>query len=436
MGSYYIYDKENAIMELFGLADCNNFFVSCERVFRPNLNGKPVIVLSNNDGCVISRSNEAKALGIKMGVPLFQIRNEIEKYNIAIFSSNYVLYGDMSHRVMSLLSCYTPKLDQYSIDEAFIDFSDMGDSKYMQKYGQKIVRTVGKGTGIPISLGIAPTRTLAKVASKFAKKYKGYHGCCIIDTEEKRQKALDLFEVGDVFGIGRKMKEHLSKYGIRTAADFARLDGEWVRTAFSITGYRTWRELHGEACISLDELPAKKSICVSRSFADEGITDKQKLEEAVANFASDCARKLREQNTICRQLTVFAYTSRFRTDLPQDFININIRLEIGTNDTSEIIKNAIEGLRANYREGNYAYKKAGVILWDISSANAVQGNLFDKRNRSKLSALQQTIDKINRRDGIGTVRNAIQGSDRLNIKREHLSPQYTTDINDILVLKS
>ncbi len=436
MGSYYIYDKENAIMELFGLADCNNFFVSCERVFRPNLNGKPVIVLSNNDGCVISRSNEAKALGIKMGVPLFQIRNEIEKYNIAIFSSNYVLYGDMSHRVMSLLSCYTPKLDQYSIDEAFIDFSDMGDSKYMQKYGQKIVRTVGKGTGIPISLGIAPTRTLAKVASKFAKKYKGYHGCCIIDTEEKRQKALDLFEVGDVFGIGRKMKEHLSKYGIRTAADFARLDGEWVRTAFSITGYRTWRELHGEACISLDELPAKKSICVSRSFADEGITDKQKLEEAVANFASDCARKLREQNTICRQLTVFAYTSRFRTDLPQDFINLNIRLEIGTNDTSEIIKNAIEGLRANYREGNYAYKKAGVILWDISSANAVQGNLFDKRNRSKLSALQQTIDKINRRDGIGTVRNAIQGSDRLNIKREHLSPQYTTDINDILVLKS
>lgn len=436
MGSYYIYDKENAIMELFGLADCNNFFVSCERVFRPNLNGKPVIVLSSNDGCVISRSNEAKALGIKMGVPLFQIRNEIEKYNIAIFSSNYVLYGDMSHRVMSLLSCYTPKLDQYSIDEAFIDFSDMGDSKYMQKYGQEIVRTVGKGTGIPISLGIAPTRTLAKVASKFAKKYKGYHGCCIIDTEEKRQKALDLFEVGDVFGIGRKMKEHLSKYGIRTAADFARLDGEWVRTAFSITGYRTWRELHGEACISLDELPAKKSICVSRSFADEGITDKQKLEEAVANFASDCARKLREQNTICRQITVFAYTSRFRTDLPQDFININIRLEIGTNDTSEIIKNAIEGLRANYREGNYAYKKAGVILWDISSANAVQGNLFDKRNRSKLSALQQTIDKINRRDGIGTVRNAIQGSDRLNIKREHLSPQYTTDINDILVLKS
>lgn len=196
-------------MTLFGLADCNNFFVSCERVFRPDLNGKPVLVLSSNDGCVISRSNEAKALGIKMGVPLFQIRKEVEKYGIALFSSNYVLYGDMSRRVMSLLSCYTPKLDQYSIDESFLDFSDMGDSEYLQKYGQEIVKTVGKGTGIPISLGIAPTRTLAKVASKFAKKYKGYRGCCIIDTDEKRQKALELFEVGDVFGIGRKMKEHL-----------------------------------------------------------------------------------------------------------------------------------------------------------------------------------------------------------------------------------
>lgn len=423
-------------MQLFGLADCNNFFVSCERVFRPDLNGKPVVVLSNNDGCVISRSNEAKALGIAMGVPLYQIRNEIEKHKISVFSSNYVLYGDMSRRVMSLLSCYTPKLDQYSIDEAFIDFSDMGSTDYLKRYGQDIVKTVGKGTGIPISLGIAPTRTLAKVASKFAKKYKGYHGCCIIDNDEKRQKALELFEVGDVFGIGRKMKEHLTRYGVRTAADFTRLDGEWIRSVFSITGYRTWRELRGEACISLDELPARKSICVSRSFADEGITDRRQLEEAVANFASDCARKLREQNTICRQMTVFAFTSRFRTDVPQDYINHNIRLDIGTSDSSSIIKAAIEGLRSNYRDGNFAYKKAGVILWDIHPANAVQGNLFDKRDHSKLTALQQVIDGINRRDGIGTVRNAIQGSDRhFKLKREHLSHQYTTDIDDILVVK-
>jgi DNA polymerase V len=423
-------------VELFGLADCNNFFVSCERVFRPDLNGKPVIVLSNNDGCVISRSNEAKSLGIKMGIPLFQIRKEIEKYDISIFSSNYMLYGDMSRRVMSLLSCYTPKLDQYSIDEAFLDFSDMGDTDQLHKYGQEIVKIVGKGTGIPISLGIAPTRTLAKVASKFAKKYKGYHGCCIIDTDEKRKKALELFEVGDVFGIGRKMKEHLSKYGVRTAADFTRLDGEWVRSVFSITGYRTWRELHGEACISLDELPAKKSICVSRSFANEGITDRRQLEEAVANFASDCARKLREQKSLCQQMTVFAFTSRFRTDQPQDFINHNIRLEISTNDSSEIIKRAIEGLRANYRNGNFAYKKAGVILWDIISDSNVQGNLFDTRDRSKISALQHTIDNINRRDGLGTVRNAIQGNDlRKNIKREHLSRQYTTNFDEIMTIK-
>ena len=372
-----------------------------------------------------------------MGIPLFQIRKEIEKYDISIFSSNYVLYGDMSRRVMSLLSCYTPKLDQYSIDEAFLDFSDMGDTDQLHKYGQEIVKIVGKGTGIPISLGIAPTRTLAKVASKFAKKYKGYHGCCIIDTDEKRKKALELFEVGDVFGIGRKMKEHLSKYGVRTAADFTRLDGEWVRSVFSITGYRTWRELHGEACISLDELPAKKSICVSRSFANEGITDRRQLEEAVANFASDCARKLREQKSLCQQMTVFAFTSRFRTDQPQDFINHNIRLEISTNDSSEIIKRAIEGLRANYRNGNFAYKKAGVILWDIISDNNVQGNLFDTRDRSKISALQHTIDNINRRDGLGTVRNAIQGNDlRKNIKREHLSRQYTTNFDEIMNIKA
>lgn len=424
-------------MELFGLADCNNFFVSCERVFRPDLNGKPVVVLSNNDGCVVSRSNEAKAIGIKMGVPLFQIRDEIEKHNIAVFSSNYILYGDLSRRVMSLLSSFTPKLDQYSIDEAFLDFSNMYETEELREYGKEIVKTIGKGVGIPISLGIAPTRTLAKVASKFAKKYKGYEGCCIIDDDEKRTKALQLFDISDVFGIGRKMNEHLSKYGIHTAWDFAKLDGEWIKSVFSVTGYRTWRELRGESCISLDELPMKKSICVSRSFADQGITDRNQLEEAVANFASDCARKLREQNTLCRQLTVFALTSRFRTDVPQDFINQNVRFDISTNDTAEIIKAAIGGLRANYRKGDFAYKKAGVILWDIIQTDAVQGNLFDTKNRTKISALQQTIDDINKKNGIGTVRNAIQGTDRhFKLKREFLSPQYTTNINEIMVLKA
>ncbi|MCF0205845.1 MAG: Y-family DNA polymerase, partial [Bacteroidales bacterium] len=238
-------------MELFGLADCNNFFVSCERVFRPDLRNQPVVVLSNNDGCVISRSNEAKALGIKMGVPLFQITQEVGKHNIAVFSSNYRLYGDMSQRVMSLLSTYTPKLDQYSIDEAFLDFSNMGDYEYLHNYGKQIVADIYKGVGIPISLGIAPTKTLAKMASKFAKKYKGYENCCIIDNDEKREKALKLFDIADVFGIGRRTYDHLKKYGIRTAMDFVKLNGEWVKSAFSITGYRTWRELQGESCLQL-----------------------------------------------------------------------------------------------------------------------------------------------------------------------------------------
>lgn len=424
-------------MDLFGLADCNNFFVSCERVFRPDLQGKPVIVLSNNDGCVVSRSNEAKALGIKMGTPLFQLKDEIDKHKITVFSSNYVLYGDLSNRVMSLLSTCSPHLDQYSIDEAFMDFSNMGDTEYLHNYGKEIVKKIAKGVGIPISLGIAPTRTLAKVASKFAKKYKGYEGCCIIDNNEKIKKALQLFDIADVFGIGRRTFAHLQKYGIRTAWDFVQLDGDWVKSVFTITGFRTWRELQGQSCINLDELPMKKSICVSRSFAEQGINERCRLEEAVANFASDCARKLREQNSVCRQLTVFAFTSRFRTDLQQDFINQNVRLDIQTSDTSEIIKAAIAGLRVNYRKGDFWYKKAGVILWDISSASAVQGNLFDKKDRGKIGNLQKTIDNINRKNGIGTVRNAVQGSERLfKLRRDFLSPQYTTNINDILVLKA
>lgn len=424
-------------MELFGLADCNNFFVSCEKVFRPDLNGKPVVVLSNNDGCVISRSNEAKALGIKMGVPLYQIRNEIEKNDINVFSSNYILYGDLSQRVMSLLSSYTPKLDQYSIDEAFLDFSNMGDIDFLQNYGKDIVKKILKGIGIPISLGIAPTRTLAKVASKFAKTYKGYEGVCIIDNDEKIEKALKLFDVEDVFGIGRRMSAELKSRGIHKAWDYAKCSEGWIKRNFTITGVRTWKELHGESCINIDDLPAKKSICVSRSFADHGITDRTKLEESVANFAANAAQKLREQESICGQLTVFAYTSRFRTDVPQDYINQNIRLMVPTNDTAEIIKNAISGLRSRYRTGDFAYKKAGIILWDIKSDKAVQGNLFDDKDRKKISTLQQTIDEINRKNGVGTVRNAVQGSDRLyKLKREHLSPQYTTNINEIMVLKA
>ena len=228
-------------MELFGLADCNNFYCSCERVFHPDLIGKPVVVLSNNDGCVIARSEECKALGIKMGEVFYQVKEKLEQNDVAVFSSNYNLYGDMSRRVMSLLSRYSPKIDVYSIDEAFLDLSGMGTSEQLSDYCKKMVRYIGKGTGIPISLGIAPTKTLAKMASKFAKKHKGYQGVCLIDTDEKREKALKLFPVEDVWGIGYRSVEKLHYSGIKTAWDLTQKSEFWIRREMTVTGVRTWK---------------------------------------------------------------------------------------------------------------------------------------------------------------------------------------------------
>lgn len=315
---------------MFGLVDCNNFFVSCERVFRPDLMGKPVVVLSNNDGCIIARSNEAKTLGVKMGDPLFKVRDLLAREGVTVFSSNYALYGDMSRRVMSLLSRYTPRQEIYSIDECFLDLSGMGDGHQLHTYGEEIVRTVSKGTGIPVSMGIAPTRTLAKVASKFAKRYPGYHGVAVIDTDERRAKALRLTEIGDVWGIGRRMRQRLTDAGIITAWDFTQRRADWIQRQFSVTGLRTWKELRGTPCIELNELPLQRSLCTSRSFADQGISDHATLEKAVANFAAECARRLRERKACARQVMVFAYTSRFHTDASSDVIQQSISLtEIG-----------------------------------------------------------------------------------------------------------
>ena len=298
-----------------------------ERVFRPDLTGKPVIVLSNNDGCVIARSEEAKALGYKMGDPFYQVKEKLEAEGVAIFSSNHTLYGSLSNRVMSMLSHYSPRIDQYSIDESFFEadesmakvffrehtedhptlfnkitideLSEKPDS-LLYRYGSKISADVLRAVGIPISVGIAETKTLAKIGSKFAKKYKGFQGCCLIDTDERRHKALSLFPVEDVWGIGRQIARKLDYMGIRTAAQVADKKESWVRSHFNITTLRTWKELNGESCISIEELPQKKSICTSRSFANEGITDKNVIEEAVANFAVRCTEKLRRQGSLTR----------------------------------------------------------------------------------------------------------------------------------------
>ena len=424
-------------MKLIGLADCNNFYCSCERVFHPDLMGKPVVVLSNNDGCIIARSEESKALGIQMGEPFYQVRQKLEEAQVAVFSSNYNLYGDMSRRVMSLLSRYSPQIDVYSIDEAFLDLSGMGTPQQLTDYCKQMIRHIHKGTGIPVSLGIAPTKTLAKVASKFAKKYKGYEGVCLMDTDEKREKALKQFPVEDVWGIGHRSMGKLHYHGIRTAWDLTQKSESWIRRELTVTGVRTWKELRGESCISIAELPHKKSICTSRSFAEQGLNQLASVEEAVANFAAQCSRKLCLQHCVCHSLTVFAHTSRFREDLPQSYIHNSANFLVPTNNQQEIVSMAVQLLRNHWKTGDsHWYKKAGVIVWDISRDEAIQGNLFDEKDRTKQAALAKAIEAINRKNGHNTIRVAVQGTDKgWQLKREHISKQYTTNLDDVIVLK-
>jgi DNA polymerase V len=424
-------------MQLFGLADCNNFYCSCERVFHPDLRNKPVVVLSNNDGCIIARSEESKDLGIKMGDVFYQVKDILEQNQVAVFSSNYNLYGDMSRRVMSLLSTYTPKLDIYSIDEAFLDLSGMGTSEYLTDYCKKMVKDITKGTGIPISLGIAPTKTLAKMASKFAKKHKGYEGVCMIDSDEKREKALRLFPVEDVWGIGHRHTKKLTYHGIQTAWDLTQRSESWIRKELTVTGVRTWKELRGESCISIEELPHKKSICTSRSFSGIGIDKLADVEEAVANFAAACSRKLREGHIVCGAITVFAYTSRFRMDVPQHSIYQNVHLTVPTNDMQELIAIAVKVLRDHWKEGGFHYKKAGVIVWNTCEDKAIQGSLFDNVNREKQAALAKAVEEINRKNGHNTVRVAVQGYNKnWHLKNEYISKHYTTNLKDIIIAKA
>lgn len=408
---------------MIALVDCNNFYCSCERVFRPDLRDRPVVVLSNNDGCVIARSNESKALGIGMGAPYYQVRPLLERSNVAVFSSNYALYGDMSARVMAMLSRYSPEVDIYSIDEAFLDFDGLGEGEMLVEYARSMARAVTRGTGVPVSVGVASTRTLAKVASRFAKKYPGYGGVCMIDTEEKRRTALRLTAVGDVWGIGRRYARKLQAMGVTTALDFASRSQGWVRSNFTVVGTRIWRELNGAGCISIDELPVKQSICTSRSFPGPGLTSLGDVEEAVANFAALCVRKLREQRAACGGMTLFVHTSRFRTDFPTDYIYTTVRFPTPTTSLAEIVGAAIRALRSNWKMDSgitYNYKKAGVMVWDIVPDTAIQLSLFDPVDRSRATAIQQAVDTINRRNGHNMVRMAVQGT-RWHFKRDLLS---------------
>lgn len=417
---------------MYALADCNNFFVSCERVFRPDLEGKPVVVLSGNDGCVVSRSNEAKALGIKMGVPLYQIKALVEKEGVVCFSSNFSLYGDLSDRVMSILRKHTSRFEQYSIDECFINI-DHVPAAQQKAYCEELVRYIRRGVGIPVSIGIASSKTLAKVASKYAKKYAGYHGVCEIRTEEQRQKALSTFEIGDVWGIGRRAKAKLENAGITTALQFADKSAAFARNLLHKPGMLTWQELRGQDVIDITELPMKQSVTTSRTFLT-AISDLTLLEEQIANFCAHCARQLRTQKSVAQQVYVYAHTSSYRTDIEQHYLSELVTLPVASSNNQELISYALAALRRAYRP-NVLYKKAGVVLMKIIPENAVVPDLFDAKDRSKDQRLQRALDHIDDRHG---KRSIILGSQMRNTtaepvyKTEHKSPLYTTDLRDII----
>jgi len=418
---------------MFALVDCNNFYASCQRVFEPHLIGKPVVVLSNNDGCVIARSNEAKALGIPMGAPAFEYKKLFEDNNVFVYSSNYALYGDMSSRVMNLLSNFTPEIEIYSIDEAFLKLEGF---KYvdLNEYGLQIKRTVTKGTGIPISVGFAPTKALSKVANKIAKKYpERTNGVYVIDTDEKRIKALKWTKIEDVWGIGRKHAKRLKNKNVHNAFQFTQLHDDWVRKEMAVVGLRLKHELEGKPTLSMETPKTKKMIATTRSF-EVMYTKYEDLAERISTFTASCSEKLRRQNSHCNMIMVFLHTNYFRKDLPQYSRNIVIKTDFPTNSTIELTKYAKSGLKAIFEEG-YHYKKAGVIVMGITPNSETQLSLFTSSN-PKHQPLMGVVDRLNKSYGTNKVKFGNQSLGRQwKMKQEKLSPRFSTNINEIISVK-
>jgi DNA polymerase V len=419
---------------MFALVDCNNFYVSCERVFDPSLNGRPVVVLSNNDGCIISRSNEAKALGIKMGQAAFQITEFLNKNKVVLFSSNYTLYGDMSQRVMNTLAGFAPEVEIYSIDESFLNFSGM-ELYDLIEYSRKIKNQVYKNTGIPVCVGVAPTKTLAKLANRTAKKNAEHQGVFIMDHPVITGEILKKTDIGDIWGIGEQYAYKLKLEGIRTAYDFTLADRNWLKKNMSIVGVRMQDELKGISCIDLELVrPAKKVICTSRSFG-EMTSDKTVLKEAVSNFAARCAYKLRRQKSVASQVIVFISTNHFKKEEKQYHASKVLTLPVATADSMELTKYASFALNLIYKKG-YKFKKAGVIVSGIVPDGQVQGNLFDAVNREKNKKIMESLDKINGTFGKNTVKLAAQGTGKKwKLRQEKLSQSFTTRWTDLIVVK-
>ena len=431
---------------MYGIIDCDNCYVSCERVFRPDLKDKPVVVLSNNDGCVVARSNEAKKMGIKAGTPYFQLAEQFPNQKIVVFSSNYELYGELTSRVVSIIRKEAPAYFRYSIDECFVYLDGM-EHLDLKAWGEELHKKIKRNVGMPVSIGLAPNKTLAKMASHFAKKYQGYRHCCMIDSDDKRIKALKLYPNDEVWGIGRRYAARLEALGVKTAYDFAEHNQSWVRATFNnIVIERTWRELNGEDCVPNEEMAKKKSICTSRSF-NGMITDLDGLRTHVSNYAARCAEKLRQQGTVASIVGVFLNTNAFREDLPQYWNFQEMRLITPSSSTITIVKAANEVLQNLYRQG-YHYKKAGVIVMGIGPNSPIQQDLFDTNAEQfeKMKRLDAVIDRINKVNGTETIVLGSQqytqkdGKGKANvfanaIKHDFKSKNPTTRWSDIIQLK-
>ena len=422
---------------MYALVDCNNFYASCERVFQPQFIGKPVVILSNNDGCVISRSDEAKKIGVPMGAPLFKIKDLIKEKNIKVFSSNYPLYGDLSNRVMKILEQFTPNVEVYSIDESFLNLDGMKISDY-HTYGVEMKSRIQKWVGLPVCVGFAPTKTLSKMANHIAKKFQERtQGIYVIDTDEKRIKALKWTKIEDVWGIGYRMRKKMELRQIITAFDFIKPEHEnWIKKEMGIVGMRLKYELEGKSILDLEPISnQKKSIATTRSFPKQ-IANFDDLRERVTTFASVCAEKLRKQNSCCHTIIVMLVIDKHKVESNKYYFNIAVTLPFATNSTLTIANAATSALKkmvVGYE--NVKFKKAGVIVTEMIDEDKKQLQLFDEENPKHLK-LMKTIDTLNSKIGNRKIKLATQNLELTwNMKQEHLSQAYTTKFDKILEIK-
>ncbi len=420
---------------MFGLIDGNNFYASCERIFRPDLRNKPVVVLSNNDGCAIARSNEAKALGIPMGAPAFKYEKLFKENNVTVFSANFILYGDISNRIVNICRRYCKDIEVYSVDESFLDFHGY-EYLDLQKHCEDLRDTVFRGLDVPTSIGLAPTKTLAKVANKIAKKFpKQTNSVYMIDTPIKIEKALKWFPLENVWGIGRRYYERFSARGIKTAWDFTQLPEQFVQKEMGIYGLRMHKELRGISQYDLSVPKPKKGIATTRTF-DKRTDNLEVLKERVSTFAYKCSEKLRRQNSCCRYVTVFIMTDRFKQDLKQYNNSYTFTLVNPSNSAIDLSKAAISALEKIYLPF-FQYKKAGVMVTEFVPDTERMTSLFDEDNFEKHKPIMQVIDFMNNRLGSDKIKLASMDVQRTwKMNQKNLSPRYTTDINQIIKVKA